>query len=158
MSGVQAKGILMLSGAICTYIWTFLCKYYYFLVFSFEHFLWGQFFFWDRWSHGPVDFVGLFLPNMFIPNFRKRMLLYQVMKVVHSSCTNRILVSVMKGCQWYKVSFGDHWSINTRLVERWNNFGRPPGPCWVRCQKIRFPWASNSYSERLVTLVCINLI
>ena len=36
----------------------FLCKYY-FLVFTFEHFLRGQFFFWDRRSHGPVDFVGL---------------------------------------------------------------------------------------------------
>ena len=37
----------------------FLCKYYYFVFFSFEHFLRGQFFFWDRRSHGPVDFVGL---------------------------------------------------------------------------------------------------
>ena len=37
----------------------FLCKYYYFSFFSFEQFLWGQFFFWDRRSHGPVDFVGL---------------------------------------------------------------------------------------------------
>ena len=32
-----------------------------FYFFSFEHFLWGQFFFWDRRSHGPVDFVGLLL-------------------------------------------------------------------------------------------------
>ena len=44
-AGFRPGGILTLSGAICTYIWTFFCVNIYFLkFFSFEHFLRGQFY------------------------------------------------------------------------------------------------------------------
>ena len=39
------------------YLNLFCVNIIFFLIF--EHFLRGQFFFWDRRSHGPVDFVGL---------------------------------------------------------------------------------------------------
>ena len=50
------------------YLNLFCVQYYYFLFFSFEHFLRGQFFFWDQRSHGPVDFVDLTHPMVYFGN------------------------------------------------------------------------------------------
>ena len=52
---------LKLSNASLTYvnIFIFFWDGFFFFFFSFENFLRGSIFFWDRRSHGPVDFVGL---------------------------------------------------------------------------------------------------